>query len=104
MARSSYVKSIAARARVPLTPADTVEHMDLILGVLAEARTQGLDPGEARAFVEAWRPILDAPTWRILAFYPSEAVDTVAQLKFEPPPREVVRALAFTVDAPPATP
>ncbi len=97
-----HVTSVAAHARVHLRAIDTEALLTLLTGVHAAAMAQGLDSDEANAFVEAWQPILEAPTWEILSFYPPEAVDRVSQLTFVPPPREVKRALAFTIDGPPA--
>ena len=61
----------------------------------------GLTRAEADDFVNAWTPdVLAVPLkFQAFGFLSKEGVDAVATLTFDPAPREVVRVLAFSVDA-----
>ncbi len=61
----------------------------------------GLTKAEADDFVNAWTPdVLATPLkFQAFGFLSKEGVDAVATLSFDPKPRELVRVLAFSVDA-----
>jgi len=68
--------------------------------VAASLVSVGLTAAEADQFVAAWETDVlgDAPTWRVFGLYAQKTVDEMFPLTLTPPPKEVVRALFFTIE------
>lgn len=72
--------------------------------VIADIRqslvVRGLTEGEADQFVTAWNPnVLSEPfPWYAFGLYHTETLDRFVPLTLSPPPAEMVRVLAFTLE------
>ncbi len=97
------IAEIPAGATLPLTgQIELVTKGDApIESIRGDLVALGLSAAEANDFIAAWKPdVLKQPfSFKVLGFYSKAGVDSVARLEITPKPRELVRVLAFSVDA-----
>jgi hypothetical protein len=95
--------SVAAGASASLEGREpmALDDAGVVKNIRADLRALGLTQAEANDFIAAWEPdVLSLPvTFQAFGFLSKDGVDAVATLSFDPAPRELVRVLAFSVDA-----
>lgn len=96
------VAEVPAGATIPLASQAAVATTGdaPIAAIRGDLTALGLTADEADDFIAAWKPdVLKQPfSFQVFGFYSEAGVDSIATLDITPPPRELVRVLAFSVD------